>query len=76
MTSLCLFFLLFLVEFLVILLVSLFLLLINKEYFKNYSGWTLAKIPIKDNNMKSLKSGITQPCGIVIRLKSVIDKEK
>ena len=30
--------------FLVILLVGLFLLLINKEYFKNYSGWTLAKI--------------------------------
>ena len=30
--------------FLVILLVGLFLLLINKEYFKNYSRWTLAKI--------------------------------
>ena len=30
--------------FLMILLVGLFLLLINKEYFTSYSGWTLAKI--------------------------------
>ena len=42
----------------------------------NHKFATPPNIPIKDNNIKSLKSGITQPCGSVKKLRRVIDSEK
>ena len=42
----------------------------------NHKFATPPKIPIIDKIKKSLKSGIIHPCGIVKKLKRVIDKEK
>ena len=41
----------------------------------NIAVSNLAQIS-KDNNIKSFKLGITQPCGIVKKLNKVIDSEK
>ena len=42
----------------------------------NHRFATPPKIPIKDNIIKWLKLGKTQPCGIVKKLNKVIAKEK
>ena len=54
---------------------------VTKETSENLYDWlnqrfaTPPKIPTKDNKIKWSILGITQPCGIVKKLKKVIDKE-
>ena len=55
---------------------------VTRETSENLYDWlnhkfeTPPNIPIKDNNIKSLRLGITHPDGIVKRLNKVIAREK
>ena len=55
---------------------------VTKETSENLYDWlnhkfaTPPKIPIKDKSIKWFKVGITQHCGIVKKLNSVIANEK
>ena len=48
----------------------------NLKDWLNHKFATPPNMPTIDNNKKSLKFGITHPCGIVKKLRIVIAKEK